>query len=413
MVTVVLVGFSSIMAVVLIAADVEVSATMIGLSLTYIISLSGNLQFMVRQSALVENFMTSVERVIDFGVNTPQEREGEGGEGGGEWNDVGELRAENASMRYSPDDPLVLSGVSFSCKQGDNVGICGRTGAGKSSFVNCLLRLTSLEEDGGKIMLGSEDVSKVPLSKLRNAVTLIPQSPVLFDGDVRYALKRTSNPTQPNPTLARNPRRSAAQPERARTGAFSTASLVASIFAARERFSSFFLRPPLTPPLTRPLPYLRSLRYNVDPCGLYSDGDIKKALLAVNLGDALTLDTQVGMDGDNLSVGQQQLLSLARAALRRSKLVVLDEPTANVDQETDVVIRRMMNEGGGGGGGDGGEVAIGDFSKSTVVTIAHRVQSIVDCDVVVVLGAGKVLETGRGRDLAAKKGGIFAGMVDK
>lgn len=197
MVTVVLVGFSSIMAVVLIAADVEVSATMIGLSLTYIISLSGNLQFMVRQSALVENFMTSVERVIDFGVNTPQEREGEGGEGGGEWNDVGELRAENASMRYSPDDPLVLSGVSFSCKQGDNVGICGRTGAGKSSFVNCLLRLTSLEEDGGKIMLGSEDVSKVPLSKLRNAVTLIPQSPVLFDGDVRYALKRTSNPTSP------------------------------------------------------------------------------------------------------------------------------------------------------------------------------------------------------------------------
>jgi hypothetical protein len=83
MVTVVLVGFSSIMAVVLIAADVEVSATMIGLSLTYIISLSGNLQFMVRQSALVENFMTSVERVIDFGVNTPQEREGEGGRGGG------------------------------------------------------------------------------------------------------------------------------------------------------------------------------------------------------------------------------------------------------------------------------------------------------------------------------------------
>lgn len=58
-------------------------------------------------------------------------------------------------------------------------------------------------------------------------------------------------------------------------------------------------------------------------------------------------------------------------------------------------------------------MAIGDFSKSTVVTIAHRVQSIVDCDVVVVLGAGKVLETGRGRDLAAKKGGIFAGMVDK
>ena len=181
MVTVVLVGFSSFMAVALVWLKVEISAAMIGLSLTYIIQLSGNLQFMVRQSALVENFMTSVERVVDFGSNTPQEEEGGGGGGeGGDreeaWENTGKLEIVNASMRYSKDAPLVLNAVSFSCEQGDKVGICGRTGAGKSSFVNCLLRLNELEkEGGGQILLGGVDISKVGLSRLRSAVTLIPQ----------------------------------------------------------------------------------------------------------------------------------------------------------------------------------------------------------------------------------------------
>ena len=331
MVTVVLVGFSSISATLLVVFGGGVPASLIGLSLTYIIGLSGNLQFMVRQSALVENFMTSVERVLDFGTNVEQEVDVAGGEEGGE--EVGEVVVAGASMRYGEGEQLVLDGMSFASKQGDKIGICGRTGAGKSSFVNCLLRLNELES--GVIKLGGCDISKVSLAKLRSWVTLIPQSPVLFDGTVRY---------------------------------------------------------------------------NVDPRGEYSREEVAEALRVVSLGGVLGLGDEVGHDGDNLSVGQQQLLSLARAALRRSKLVVLDEPTANVDQGTDEVIRKMMR---GGGDGRGGEGVIGDFSKSTVVTIAHRIQSIVDSDVIVVLGAGKVLEVGEGKELMKDKQSTFYRMANE
>ncbi|GMH67885.1 hypothetical protein TL16_g04789 [Triparma laevis f. inornata] len=114
------------------------------------------------------------------------------------------------------------------------------------------------------------------------------------------------------------------------------------------------------------------------------------------------MEDEVGSDGDNLSVGQRQLLSLARAALRRTRLIVLDEPTANTDKSTDDAVRTMMERKGGG---------IGDFGDSTVVTIAHRIESLVESDVVVVMGEGKVLETGEGNVLKAKEGGVFAGML--
>ena len=143
----------------------------------------------------------------------------------------------------------------------------------------------------------------------------------------------------------------------------------------------------------------------------------------MNLKDALKLSSQVGINGDNLSAGQQQLLSLARAALRRSKLVVLDEPTANVDAETDRVIGKLMRRKGsaaaggegatGEGGKRGGEVEIGDFSKSTVVTIAHRIATIADSEVIVVLGGGRLLETGSGETLGKDKGSVFFGMANK
>ena len=329
MITVVLVGGSALLGCGLRELDFF-DPSLVGLALIYVISLSGNLQFMVRQSALVETFMTSVERVQGYGKLEAEEAEDALIETiDASWPATGDLEVQNVSMRYGGDDsPFILKGVTFSALSGSNVGICGRTGAGKSSFVNCALRLHPYES--GTITLDGVDVSKVRLRLLRDNVTLIPQVPVLFEGTVRF---------------------------------------------------------------------------NIDPRGNYKDSEVVKALEVVNLG--LNLDGLVDSGGDNLSVGQQQLLSLARAALRRTKLVVLDEPTANTDKATDRAVRKMLKGEGLSPGG------IGDLSGSTVCTIAHRIDSLVDSDVVVVLGAGVVLESGRGQDLAKKKDGVFAGMLKK
>ena len=323
MITVVLVLFVSVLGVLLKDA---VDRTLVGMSLTYAISLSGNLQFMVRQSVLVETFMTSVERVIEYGDLEPEEEEGGGGlkERKG-WITKGDLEVVDLEMKYGGENaPKILKGVSFSCHGGGKVGVCGRTGSGKSSFINAFMRLH--ETCGGKIMVDGVDLKDVRLSDLRREVTFVPQVPFLFEGPVCE---------------------------------------------------------------------------NIDPEGLHSLQDIRTALDVVGL-QSLEVDDEVENNGGNLSVGQCQLLSLARAGLRRSKIVLLDEPTANTDHRTDETLKSMLTFKTGG---------VGDLSDSTVVVVAHRVQGIKDFDRVVVLGAGEIEEQGIGTELASKKGGVFCGML--
>ena len=108
------------------------------------------------------------------------------------------------------------------------------------------------------------------------------------------------------------------------------------------------------------------------------------------------LDAPVSENGGNLSVGQRQLLCLARAVLRQSRVLLVDEATANVDLDTDVEIQRAIRA---------------QFSGATVLTIAHRLATVMDSDLVVVLGEGRVLQRGRPEELAAEAGGALAELI--
>ncbi|VVC94182.1 unnamed protein product [Leptidea sinapis] len=146
-----------------------------------------------------------------------------------------------------------------------------------------------------------------------------------------------------------------------------------------------------------PVLFSASLRYNLDPFDKYSDADVWRALEQVELKSTVTsLSSNVEAGGANFSVGQRQLLCLARAALARNKLLVLDEATANVDPNTDALIQKSIRK---------------HFAQCTVITVAHRLHTVADADRVVVMEAGQIVESGHPHDLLQKEEGYFTKMV--
>ncbi|KAK7471486.1 hypothetical protein BaRGS_00035880, partial [Batillaria attramentaria] len=150
-----------------------------------------------------------------------------------------------------------------------------------------------------------------------------------------------------------------------------------------------------------PVLFSGTLRMNLDPFDEYSDDQLWTALERAHLKSAVTqlpgrLQFQCGEEGSNLSVGQRQLVCLARTLLRRTKILVLDEATAAVDMETDALIQNTIRSA---------------FSTCTVITIAHRLNTIMDYDRIMVMDAGLVKEFASPEELLANKKSVFYGMA--
>ncbi|XP_060198228.1 ABC transporter C family member 12-like isoform X5 [Lycium barbarum] len=320
---------------------VAVAATM-GLLLSYSLNITTLLSNTLRQASRAENSLNAVERVGTY-IDLPSEaqnvisvRPPPG------WPSSGFIKFEDVVLRYRPGLPPVLHGLSFTISSGQKVGIVGRTGAGKSSMLNALFRIVELER--GRILIDGCDVASIGLTDLRSALSIIPQSPVLFSGTVRFM----------------------------------------HVFSL---FSFSFS--------------LGTVRFNLDPFSEHNDADLWEALERAHLKDvirrnAFGLDAEVSEGGENFSVGQRQLLSLARAILRRSKILVLDEATASVDVRTDSLIQRTIRE---------------EFKACTMLIIAHRLNTIIDTNRILVLDAGKVVEYDTPQSLLLRERSVFSGIV--
>ncbi|VDC03254.1 unnamed protein product [Peniophora sp. CBMAI 1063] len=150
-----------------------------------------------------------------------------------------------------------------------------------------------------------------------------------------------------------------------------------------------------------------TLRENLDPFGEYDDAVLNSALRASGLlslqseGDEnrITLDAQVASGGGNLSVGQRQILALARALVRGSKVLILDEATSSIDYQTDAIIQSSLRKELG--------------NDVTLLTVAHRLHTIMDADKIMVLDAGRIVEFDHPRVLLEKTGGYFRSLVDE
>ncbi|KAL5600181.1 ATP-binding cassette transporter yor1 [Fusarium odoratissimum] len=307
-----------------------------GLVLSYILSIVGMMQFSVRQLAEVENAMNAVERLYYYGTELEEEAPSHTVEVRKTWPEKGEIVFDNVEMRYRAGLPLVLSGLTMHVKGGERIGIVGRTGAGKSSIMSTLFRL--VEISGGKITIDGLDISTLGLHDLRSRLAIIPQDPTLFRGTVRSNL----DPFHEHTDLAL-------------WSALRQADLVPANAASPEE-----------------------ARRTNDPSRIH-------------------LDTPVEEDGLNFSLGQRQLMALARALVRGAQIIVCDEATSSVDMETDDKIQATM--------------AVG-FRGKTLLCIAHRLRTIIGYDRICVMDAGRIAELDTPMELW-KRGGIFRSMCDR
>ncbi|KAH9000229.1 P-loop containing nucleoside triphosphate hydrolase protein [Lactarius akahatsu] len=290
-----------------------VDAGLVGLVISYALNTTSSLNWLVRSASEVEQNIVSVERMLQYIELQPEapyevpETQPEGG-----WPSEGCVEFKNYSLKYRPELDLVLKNISLIMHPGEKIGICGRTGAGKSSLLLALFRI--LEPAEGTILIDDVDITKIGLYDLRSAMTIVPQSPDLFEG---------------------------------------------------------------------------TLRENIDPVGEHQDADIWEALKQATVASQAHLKEYVeslpeGLDapvkegGSSLSAGQRQLICFARALLRKTKILVLDEATSAVDLETDKAIQDIIRGP--------------QFKNTTILTIAHRLNTIMDSDRILVLSEGKVAE---------------------
>lgn len=154
----------------------------VGLAITQIMTLTGLLQWGVRESAEVSNNLLSVERILQYRDLPPENVSKNVQTVDKGWPTNGKIEFKNVSYRYSDTIPPVLRNLNFIIQPNEKIGICGRTGAGKSSLIGALYRLAVNE---GDIFIDGINTNTIDLYELRSKISIIPQDPVLFSGTLR------------------------------------------------------------------------------------------------------------------------------------------------------------------------------------------------------------------------------------
>lgn len=164
----------------------DISPGLVGFSLVNASGFGETILYLVRTLNELEIELNSFERIMQYATLPSEPLPTENGKPPAAWPTDGDVTVKNLSVKYALDGPKVLSNVTFSIKQKERVGICGRTGSGKSTLCLTLLRFTN--KVSGSIVINGIDIDDINLEDLRDKVSIIPQDAVLFSGTIRSNL---------------------------------------------------------------------------------------------------------------------------------------------------------------------------------------------------------------------------------
>ncbi|KAI0752859.1 multidrug resistance-associated ABC transporter [Daedaleopsis nitida] len=384
---------TAILATTLLALSGYVDAGLAGICITSAMSFTNSVYWACRLWTALEVDLNSIERVVEY-LDLPQEPPAviESNRPPAYWpsstsqNRDSMLVVDNLTVKYAPDLPDVLHGVSFALKARERIGLLGRTGSGKSTLAMSILRF--IDPTAGKIVIDGIDICSIGLHDLRSRITFIPQDAPLFSGTLRENLDPFNEHTDAEclDVLER-------------------VQIISESQVASQRASR-----------------AASRLSNHKAPGPSGEGEASGSGAAAGEGSgagapagdascpgsaspveseakaAITLDTQVSPGGTNFSQGQRQLIAMARTLLRRSAIIVLDEATSSVDFATDAKIQATIRE---------------EFNDSLLLTVAHRLRTVIDYDRLIVLDKGELAEFDTPLNLIQKEGGIFRNMCLK
>lgn len=318
-------------AVLLVALVVKFRASsdvgLVGIALVNIMSFNQSLAWTIKLWTAIETSLGAIARIRAFMVDTPSEVLSKEVTNVPEtWPPRGKIDIMELSAAYSVGSPSILHDVNISIQAGQKLGLCGVSGAGKSSLIALLCRMMEIQQ--GSVHIDGVDISTIPREVVRNNLSVIPQEPVFLKGTVRENL---------------NP--------------WAISSIPVSDSAAQ---------------------------HILEKVGLWE--------IVTTAGG---LDKPMDAD-DLLSHGQRQLFCLARALLRPSRIVILDEPTASVDNDTEVKMMQLIDQ---------------YFAGCTVIAVAHRLKTIAAYDRIAVFEGGRIIEHGEPSELLKDERSRFRAMM--
>ncbi|KAG0280370.1 hypothetical protein BGZ95_010380 [Linnemannia exigua] len=369
-----------------------VDAGVLGLSMSYAMGITDFVMYLCRDFSEWQSHLIAIERIQEYTEKHTEAPEMTSKVVPDLWPAQGQVVFKNYSTRYREGLGLVLKHLSFEIKPQEKIGIVGRTGAGKSSLTLALFRIVEAANSPWAIAgdnSGYHDNKKKSHEEDEDEDEDAGEHEPLL-GNHHSSSNRSYGQDTDNNNDAGSINMN--EDESIDGGSIEIDGIDISTLGLTDLRKHLAIIP------QDPTLFAGTIRDNLDPFQELTDADLWEALERAHLKDFIRslsnggLSSPVSQNGENFSVGQRSLICLARALLRKSKILILDEATAAVDVETDELIQRTIRE---------------EFKDRTVLTIAHRIKTVMDSDRILVMEQGQVVEFEAPGVLLQREGSLF------